>query len=82
MLNKRTNFLLKKETWDSLKSISKDKNTSIGDLIRRAIEEVYFKENINEVKRKAIENTIKVRRVIPNIAKYSYKDLINEGRKY
>lgn len=78
MLKKRTQLLLSRERWEDLTNLAREKKTSVGELVRQAIEESYFsKEDRTKVKR-AIDRIIAIR---PHFkGKINYKELINEGR--
>ena len=79
MLNKRTQILLKNETWERLKNISESRGVSIGTLIRNAIEDIYINTQKDESIAKAVDSIKNVRKIHKGI---NYKDLINYGRKY
>lgn len=79
MLNKRTNILFNEELWGKLTAIAEIKKTSVGQLIRTAVEEKYNKE-VKLAERKALLEDIE--RVRPHFKdKIDYKELINYGRK-
>ncbi|PIR43472.1 hypothetical protein COV24_02615 [candidate division WWE3 bacterium CG10_big_fil_rev_8_21_14_0_10_32_10] len=79
MLNKRTQILLKNETWERLKNISESRGVSIGTLIRNAIEDIYINTQKDESIANAVDSIKNVRKIHKGI---NYKDLINYGRKY
>lgn len=80
MLNKRAQILFDQSLWQILTNLSMVKKTSIGKLVREAVEEKYQKKHILEQRAKAIESTFANRLVSKK--KIDYKELINYGRKY
>ncbi len=80
MLNKRTNILFDEKLWNKLVKLAAAKNTSVGELVRTAVEEKYIEEEILRKRRQAFENILKLRPK-PFKGKIDYKKLINEGRK-
>ncbi len=81
MLNKRTNILFDQNIFDCLAGLADKENTSLGDLVRKAVIKVYF-PTANNKRQKAIDKTIKLRKKIKNISLSEIKELINYGRKY
>lgn len=80
MLNKRANILLKEEEWKKLAAIAKRQKTSAGELIRQAINRIYFEKNIKDERKRALQEILKIR---PHFkGTINYKELINYGRKY
>lgn len=79
MLNKRTNILFEDKTWQRLSEFAKKQNTSVGVLIRYAVDKTFFRANDRKEIIKAIETVIKIRKTFKKI---NYKELINYGRKY
>lgn len=80
ILSKRTNILFSEDTWHRLSRLSDKEKTSVGELVRNAIDVVYFSDTQNDEKRRAYDAIIRMRPVIRG--KVDYKALINEGRKY
>lgn len=80
MLNKRTNILFDDRLWRKLSSEAKERNVSIGELVRSAVEEKLLEQERLERRKKAVESTLK-HRPKPFKGKIDYKALINEGRK-
>lgn len=82
MLNRRTNILLDEETHNLLVSIANRENTSIGDLVRRAIEKVYRQRDEEIIKRrtKVVQEIFKLREKMKPLKGISYRELINYGR--
>ncbi len=80
MLNKRTNLLFNQELWDQLMQLAKKKNTSVGKLVRTAVEDYYElkEDSLQQIQKacKAIEE-----KRIQGKGKIDYKALINYGRK-
>ncbi len=79
MFTKRTNILLDQSLWQQLARLAQVKKTSIGELIRKAIEQTYFNNDKRESMKAAYEEILRIRKVGKNI---DYKELINHGRKY
>ena len=63
MLNKRTQILLEKDMWNKLNKLAKSKKTSIGQLIREAVD-VRLKEEKVELGGQGVINAILKRRQI------------------
>lgn len=80
MLNKRANILFDKDTWRKLTKVARDKNTSVGELVRDAVKEKYIQDDEQKRIAKAIDS-IRARRKIFK-GKIDYKALINYGRKF
>lgn len=81
MLTKRTNILFEPQIFDYLLFLAKKQKTSIGELIRKAVKKVYLDEN-PDIKKRAFENIIKIRKTIKPIKLSEIKEFINYGRKY
>lgn len=79
MLNKRTHILLDENLWLQLMALAKAQNISVGELVRKAVKEVYFDKNKKEKMAKAMEVILKTRK---KFKKINYKEMINYGRKY
>lgn len=80
MLTKRTNILFDQALWNRLAQLAKDMNTSVGKLVRDAVEEKYTEDKNLEKIRKACESIEKHRKVFKG--KIDYKALINYGRRF
>ena len=79
MLTKRTQILFDEELWKQLVKISVVKKTSIGQLIREAVEEKYQKKLKLSERKALLERIEKIR---PHFkGRIDYKELINYGRK-
>lgn len=81
MLTKRTHILFDEGFWKKLVQLADREKTSIGQLVRQALEEKYMKEDKLEQRRRAIEATFRDRPASAK-GKIDYKALINAGRKY
>ena len=81
MLTKRTNILFDEVLWKQLVKLSETKKTSVGQLVREAVQEKYQAAVDLEKRRQAIENILKIRPKHVK-GKIDYKALINAGRKY
>jgi len=78
MLTKRTNILFDQEMWTKLSFVAKQEQTSVGDLIRKAVIKIYIDRGRNSEKQQAIDTIMAVK---PQKAKLNYHDLIYYGRK-
>lgn len=79
MLTKRTNILFEDNTWKELVALAKKRNSSVGELVRKAIKKTYFSETIDKERAGAVDTIFKIRKKHKGI---DYKELINHGRKY
>lgn len=70
--------MFNEELWERLVSYARITNTSVGDLVRRAVEQVY--PSVEKQKRinKAYQTILSLRR---RHKKIDYKELINYGRR-
>lgn len=80
MLTKRTNILFDNELWDLLTSVARREKSSVGEVVRRAVNKAYKDDNVIDQKKKAFETIKKFR--VKQEGILDYKTLINEGRKY
>ena len=62
MLTKRTQILFDQQLWTSLMQLAKEKNTSIGELVRNAVRKQYSEDGKQERIEKAVENILKFRK--------------------
>jgi len=81
MLTKRAQILFSEEVWNKIVKLAASKNTSAGELVRKAVEEKYSQEADLEQRRQALELVLK-HRPKPFKGKINYKALINAGREY
>jgi len=79
MLTKRANILFDEELWKTLVNLAKVNSTSVGKLVRDAVEDKYSRKEVLARRKKAFENILKARPK-PYHGKINYKELINEGR--
>lgn len=80
MLTKRTNILFDENLWKTLTREAKKRKTSVGKLVRQAVEKMYARDKELEERRKAIEHIKAIRKI--SKGKIDYKELINYGRRY
>ena len=82
MLSERTNLLLDEERKRLLEEIAKREKTSIGELIRRAIDRMYRKSGEEEIKRRTkVVNKIKaLRKKMKPLKGITIRELIDYGR--
>ena len=78
MLNIRTNILFDDSMWSQLTSLAKAQNTSVGQLVRSAVQTVYLEKNRLQARALAFDKIIKIR---PKLQKINYRDLIDYGRE-
>lgn len=81
MLNARTNIVFDPNILLFLKQLAKKKKTSVGKLVRTAVEKEYYSEQKKQDEQiaKAVKKILKIRKVIKGI---NFKEYINYGRKY
>ncbi|MDO8452728.1 MAG: hypothetical protein Q7S79_03165 [bacterium] len=79
MLTKRANILFEEKTWKELTVRAKKQNTSVGELVRSAVDK---KLSVDELeKRRLAAQSLLSHRPKPFKGKIDYKTLINEGRR-
>jgi hypothetical protein len=76
---KRAQILVDPEDWETLAKIAKEKNSSVGSLIRYAVKVTFLESQVNDKRMAAVDTIIKAR---SRGAKIDYKELINDGRRY
>ena len=80
MLNKRTHILFDTLLWNRLSKLAKSEDTSIGQIVREAVEKRLQENQILLQRKKAIDE---IKRIRPHLkGRVDYKALINYGRKY
>lgn len=79
MLTKRTNILFEQELWSKLALVAEQEQTSVGDLVRKAVIKIYINGNRSREKQIAIDKIIAMK---PKQAKLNYRVLIDYGRKH
>lgn len=82
MLNKRTQILFDDNLWFQLCALAKMKETSVGDLVRKAVKGTYFQENKKRKMAEAMETIINIRKNLKKVSAKEIKEMINYGRKY
>ncbi len=82
MLTKRTNILFEEELFRYLVVLANKNNTSVGDLVRKAVIKVYQKPNLNQKQMKIHKEIIKLKKGFGKISFKEIKEMINYGRKY
>ncbi len=80
MLTKRTNILFDEKIFKYLILMARQNNTSIGELVRKAVIKVYIQEN-NDKKTEAFDKIINIRKTIKAINSAEIKELIDYGRR-
>jgi len=82
MSNKRTQVLFDSKTFSFLAALASKKNTSVGELIRRAVSKVYLEERTNQdvIRKIAFEKILRLKRNIKPISNKEIKEFINYGR--
>ncbi|PIY71902.1 hypothetical protein COY87_03745 [Candidatus Roizmanbacteria bacterium CG_4_10_14_0_8_um_filter_33_9] len=79
MLTKRTNILFDQEMWAKLSVVAKQEQTSVGDLIRKAVIKIYIDKSRTSEKQQAIDTIMAVKL---QKKKLNYRDLIKYARKF
>lgn len=81
MLNARTNMVFDPNVLIYLKRLAKREKSSVGKLVRKAVEEKYLSQQKKRDKQiaEAAHKILKIRKIIKGI---NYNELINYGRKY
>ena len=82
MLTKRTNILFNEELFNQLVVLANKNNTSVGDLVRKAVVKVYYIPQRNQEKIKVFKEIIRLKKGLGRINVKEIKELINYGRKY
>lgn len=78
MLTKRTNILFSEEMWKQLTTLAKERNASVGEVVRFALEQTYLSDKKQNRVAVAFHNIIEKRPLAHR--GINYKALINEGR--
>lgn len=79
MLAKRTNILFDEELWFKLLTLSEMRKSSIGKLIRSAVVETYFADDVQKQIAKSVDSVFKSRKIYKG--RIDYKKLIERGRR-
>lgn len=84
MLNKRTQILFDNNCWFELRALARAQNTSVGELVRKAVNKVYLEDRSSRkaAKQAAFEKILELRKKIKPITSKEIKEFINYGRKY
>ncbi|MBP9691592.1 hypothetical protein KBD81_05945 [Candidatus Woesebacteria bacterium] len=85
MLTKRTNILFDQKTWDILVGLAREKEYSVGELVRRAVKEKYLNEEQITLKQReeAIKQINSIRKQIKHkFTREEIRESIEYGRKY
>lgn len=62
MLNKRAHILFDQQLWNRLIQAAEEKQTSVGQLVRKALEEKYQKENPFSKRENAIDKILMLKK--------------------
>ncbi len=73
MLTKRTQILFDTQLWNTLVTIAKVSNVSVGELVRAAVREKYERDNLLQKRQQAVEQILSFRK------KYGKKLAKGEG---
>lgn len=79
MLTKRTNILFDEGLWSKLVIVAKQEQTSVGDLVRKAVIKIYIDGNRQTEKQMAIDKILAIKAIK---VKLNYRALIENGRKF
>lgn len=84
LLDKRTNVLLEQDVYKYLVVLAEKESVSVGELIRKAIKDVYLteKDRINLEKQEAVSIILELQKGIKIAKKIDYKELIENDRRY
>lgn len=82
MLNKRAQILFEDETFSFLAALANREETSVGDLVRKAVKRTYFQENKKRKMAEAMERVSEIRKTLKKVTYKEIKEMINYGRKY
>ena len=77
MYSKRANIMFDQNGWNYLTSLAKKKKTTVGVLVRDAVQQAYGADIRESNKIRAIKSILATR---PKPQKWDYKALIEEGR--
>lgn len=84
MLTKRTNILFDEKLWETLTQLAQEKKTSVGKLVRKAVEETYATPIELEPRRKAVAKILQLKekyRRTPKKKKESIVALVRRMRE-
>ncbi len=79
MLTKNAHILFDPQEWKQLVQIAAAENSSVNQLVRRAVQTAYVKTARGLQIAAAVD---KIRKIRPHVKGINYKELINYGRKY
>jgi hypothetical protein len=85
MLNKRVQILFNEDDYVGLAEIARGEDTSVGELVRKAVKKEYFPDRERELalRKKTYDGVMELRKIIGvSKSKIDYKELINYGRKW
>lgn len=82
MLDVRTNILFDKEMYRLLSTLAKQGDTSIGDLVRKAVVKVYKKSDEEIIRRRtaAVKRIMNLQKKMKPTKGINYRELIEYGR--
>ena len=78
MYTKRANIMFDQNGWNDLTFLAKKRKTTVGVLVRDAVQKAYGAEIKENNKVRAIKSILATR---PKPQKWDYKALIEEGRR-
>ncbi len=79
MYTKRANIMFNQHDWNNLTSLAKKKKTTVGVLVRDAVQQRYMVPNKLEQIAEANKQIRKIRKIFKGTI--DYKSLIEEGRR-
>lgn len=85
MLTKRTHILFDEDTAFMLAALAQEQDTSVGHLVRRAVQKVYT--DVKHVRRSKRQKAIRAladlqKKFLGRFEGMDYRTLIEDGRKY
>mgnify|MGYP001562827765 FL=1 len=80
MLNKRANILFEDKRWKDLLVLARVRGTSVGELIRNAVNNSYFNDAFALQRSQAWKDILATRKIFKG--KFNYEEYINYGREH
>ena len=77
---KRTNILFDEGLWQRLARLARERESSVGELVRSAVHRTYFSDQEDRERKEALERILAIRPK-PVKGKIDYEELINYGRE-
>lgn len=81
MLTKRTNILFDEKLWQTLTRLAQEKKTSVGDLVRKAVEKTYTTPIELEERRKAVAEILQLKEKYRKKSKKKKESIVDLVRR-